>query len=1120
MLKTYEEYQKQILENGNASMFARDSYSEQVVPIPKSTLNYDPVKSSYAFNPNLDTPEGLYKLASSIGMKEGADRAVERAGGESQRFLSGGWFMDVMDILNIGSYGIVGMVKGKGFIEGVKNRESLSDDDSLGKYGWQGKIAGFIGDIVLDPFTYLAPMKLVTKVPGIVKGAKFAKSKLVGDLTPIVVDGQTTFERVGGWSPLKVLGNKLIYGFAVDRKYLDAEQQIIGRTEAMAGDADNLIGIFSKMDPELMKKTLSKDDTGRFISTPLDQLQRELSPAQTEVVSSIYKMRDEMMDRLTDLGVISRETRDEHWETYLKQTYTEYLDAKKRIPGKKGVALESKGRKTDLDEETMKKLGQVEDPAVIWGTTLLKQVDLIRKAELQKLVADNFSLTKDQLDDYVAAGGSIDNLYQVPDSSLYKFKGREIDITKSLGDVSKNLKKVLSARRAALADEKELVSTISRIEKKLDSIVTLNEKDLSEALSGLKAFIRESGQTLGPVKKVATSEGQKLLALDFKKWLNRGSKSERLARETLSTADLLEEYLKTKGGWALTRAFDKPDAMYQWKSPLEFADSIRYPNRAVGVVEEARGLDELTEAEELQRIARSEKRTREYGDLQQQREILKGTNLKLVQEAVNRLEDEYADLLFKKNNLLSALEMNEMGNLAGKYVSKDIWESLKGTFEPTAELGENLVLKFKHLKVIWNPASHARNAISAGIQNWWRLGIGPWRADIYFDAAKELSTLKMPPAKQGKYIKMMKELGFSERSGQVAELTENYLNSKLLGDTIAKQTGWTTKQIGKFFKATDRLFLKTYGHMDNVAKVAAFKYGLKKGMSPEDALKAAYEATFNYSQVTPFVHRMRRAIWGVPFITFALKAAPLVAKTAAYSPGRISVFGKARNDLFKAAGVEGEQEAEALPEYMRDDMFVMRLPWKDANGRSMYFDLSYIIPFGAIMTGEYLKNPIGSNPVLQTVKELSQNKTFAGNKIFNESDDVETVIGDVFLHVAKIGMPPFAANQFPDGYNYEGKREWRSVTGSLVGQNVQDLGPGERSFWQEMAKLAGAGVSPYDLESKERQMAYKQKENLTKLLVENDVLREFRNPYLPKDSELRPNPLLKNLYEGKDQFTR
>lgn len=880
MLKTYEEYQKQIRENGNASMFARDSYSEQVVPVPKSTLSYDPVQSKHAFNPNLDTPEGLYKLASSLGMKEGADRAVEKAGGESQRFFSGGWFMDIMDVLNIGSYGVVGMVKGKGFIEGVKNRETLSDDDALGKYGWQGKIAGFIGDIVLDPLTYIAPVKIVSKIPGFAKGAEMAKNKLVGELTSIGVDGQSIAKRTGGWSPVKLLGSKLVYGFAVDKKFLEAEQQIIGRTEAMAGDADNLVGIFSKMDPELMKKTLSKDETGRFISTPLEALQRELSPEQMENVSQMYKMRDGAMDRLTELGVISKETRDSHWETYLKQSYDEYMDAKKTVSGKAGIGIQNKARVEELTPEKMKELGQVEDPAIIWGTTLLKQVDLLRKAELQDMVSKNFSLTTEQLAKYGDEGGLVSDLVRVSD------------------------------------------------------------------------------------------------------------------------------------------------------------DAKRY------------------------------------------------------------------------------------GPLAGKYVQKDSWDMLKGTFEPTKELGENLVLKFKHLKVIWNPASHARNAVSAGIQNWWRMGIGPWRVDIYNDAMRELSTLKKPIGQQGKHITMMKELGFNERSGQIAELTENYLNKRLLGDVVGKQTGKTKSQVSKFFKSADNLFLKTYGHMDNVAKVAAFKYGLKKGMSPEDALKAAYEATFNYSQVTPLVHRMRRAIWGVPFITFALKATPLVGRTVANAPGRISVFGKARNDLFKAAGVEGEQEAEALPDYMRDDMFVMRLPWKDEKGRSMYFDMSYIIPFGAVVTGEYLKNPLAANPVLQTVKELSQNKTFSGSKIFNESDDIDTVIADVFFHVIKIGMPPALANQLPDGYNFEGKREFRSLLGGAMKEDTQDLGPGERSHYQEMAKLAGFGVSPYDLESKERQMAYKQKEKLTQLMVENDILKEFRSPYLPKDSELQPSPLLKNLYEGKDTFTR
>ena len=327
----------------------------------------------------------------------------------------------------------------------------------------------------------------------------------------------------------------------------------------------------------------------------------------------------------------------------------------------------------------------------------------------------------------------------------------------------------------------------------------------------------------------------------------------------------------------------------------------------------------------------------------------------------------------------------------------------------------------------------------------------------------------------------------------------------MIGEQVKSQLGGSARKMKLALKHMDNLLTFSYGHTDNIAKVVAFKHGIKKGMTPENALKAAYEATYNYSQITPFVHQMRRAIWGVPFITFALKSVPLVGSTLKHAPHRISVFGKARNDLFKAAGVEGDQEAEAMPDYMRDDMFVMRLPWKDGKDRPMYFDLSYIIPFGSIMNGDYAKDPITNNPVLQTVRELSQNRTFSGSKVFNESDDIATVTADIFIHIAKLGLPPVATDMISDGYDNNGQRRPGKLS-KFATTDTQDRGPNERSFYQEMFRLVGLGVSPFDTTSKERQLAYKQKENLTQLLVENNILDEYRSPYLPKDSPLKNEP--------------
>lgn len=1080
------------------------SSEDRVKPMKQSTGGGNPFASYTRGSVDLKSPEGLYDLASQVGLKDEADKMIQRSGGEQMKFGSGGFIMDVMDVLNAGSYGVVGMVKGKGFLEGIKNRETLADDDALGQYGFGGKVAGFIGDILLDPLTYISPIKLVTKIPGVSKLAKEGTNKLLGELTTITVDGQKTFKREGGWTPLTFLSDKLIYGFAVDKTFLDGMQREAGRVESQLTTAEDVIRKINGISTSALDEAITRAPDGSMITKPIDELEIEMKRAgkdkQFEATREAYRLRDSIMDELVDLGVVSKEAKEAHWGTYLKQSYDEHLaaQAKKSIKGtKSGIGIDSKSRVEGLTPEMRDAMGQVKDGNFLFATTYIKQLDLLKRARLQKFTADGYAMTDDMIDEFLSKGGRREDLHRIEDAPKYRLG--EVDIKKDLASVNKELKTVLKERKKALRDDKELTTTISKIERELDRLKGSIGDDVGEALSGLKQILRENPSIKpGPLKKAPTSQGQLAVAKPLKQWLNAGSKTDRLAREAVTTADLWKEYRLTPGGIALERAFQDPRLMYQWGGPIDFMDAVRYPDKSIVYKDATNRIEDLTDAQSLARIKRSEANARKFGELEQTKKILSETNLQMVQEAVDRLEQQYADLLWSKSGILESLETNKMGQLAGKWVSKEVWNALKGSFEPTKEVGENLVLAFKHVKVVWNPASHVRNAFSASIQNWWKMGMGPWRPDLYWDAHKEFKS-------NGKFLQEMKDMGFSERSGYMSELMNNYLtNQELMEKTLKHQLGQGTK-VKKTLKHIDRMFMNSYGHTDNVAKVAAYKYGLSKGLSKEDAYKQAMAATFNYSEITPFVHQMRRAIWGVPFITFAIKATPLVAETIAKTPGRVSVFGKARNALFQAAGVEAEQEAEAMPDYMRDDQFVMRLPWKDDQGRSMYFDLSYIIPFGAIADGSFLKDPLSANPITQMVRELSTNTTFGGKAIFKESDDREKVIADIALHVSKLYLPPPVTDFLSEGYNSDGERAKSKVGWERwAGINTQDLGAGERNYYQQAFKQIGMGAVPYELNSRESSLHYKQRENLTRLLQDNGVLKTFNAPYLPQDSELRP----------------
>lgn len=1056
--------------------------------------NSSPKSSKFAFNQNIDTVPGLYSLAVKSGLEEDAKRALRGVGGEKQTFFSGGLVMDVMDVLNVGSYGVAGLLKGKGFYNGIVNRESFADDDALGKYGLVGKVAGMALDIGLDPLTYLAPWKMATKIPGLVRTLQAGSKAILGEIKLINV-GEKTIQlgRDGGWGPLTYLADKLIYGNAVDKTFLEGIQSRLDAGEVAKAQIEQMMEVFTKVDSSLTKEILTFNDRGELSRRAISELQRTMSPDDIAKIEPIYKQIEDNSDRLVELGVLSKNAREKHADDYIQMMYDEYLIAKRNKPGgsKAGIGLSNPGRK-DLTKEMRQELGVVEDAGFVLGATLMKQAELIKKAELQDYLSKNLALTLDEVGKF---GIDVTKLAKVADSPSYQInKGKTIDFKIELNNLNKELRSSLKDLRKKYDANKDVVTGIKKLEAELNTLPKLTEDAYALAISDIKQLLYDGGVRFDGVKEII-SDGQKALATSISKWLNRGSRTDRLERDMMSSEDLLSEFLNTREGLALERAFEDPQLMYNFRSMREFFDAARYPGKGGFKNVEPHVIDkpELIKKFQDKKLKEAESYQRRFGELKATIPLLKETDLKNVQKALVRAEAKYADLTFQKAGIIDKLEENALGNLAGKYLPKEIWEMVKGTFEPTKAFGEPVVLWFKHAKVIWNPASYPRNVLSAMIQNWWKLGLGPWKISSYLDAKRELDNV-------GPALQRMRKLGFHESTGLVTELQDNYIQSKLIGKAISEQTGHPLSVVKKKLKHWDRQMKYMYGHIDNVAKVAAFKHGTKNGLTDEEALKAAYAATFNYSHVTPFVHQMRRSLFGVPFITFNLKAAPLVASTLANAPHRISVFGKARNALFAAAGVEGQEEGEAMPEWMRDQAFMLRLPWKDSENRSMYFDMSYIMPVGAIMSGEYVDNPTSLNPALQVIKELSQNKTFGGQKIFLESDDRDTVVRDISVHVMKTLLPPLAAEQLPKGYNEDGSRVYGTFPRSFI---EEDRGKGERTYWQEMFRIAGLGVQPFDLESRQASFEYNQKKALQQLLVQNGQLDTYNNVFVPKEKKLQ-----------------
>src|SRR5690606_36222179 len=110
----------------------------------------------------------------------------------------------------------------------------------------------------------------------------------------------------------------------------------------------------------------------------------------------------------------------------------------------------------------------------------------------------------------------------------------------------------------------------------------------------------------------------------------------------------------------------------------------------------------------------------------------------------------------------------------------------------------------------------------------------------------------------------------------------------------------------------------------------------------------AEEWLFNYANTPRLIENL--SAWGIaPFIRWPYFAVPATAKALARNPGRVLRWFRAGEGVERATGQEGQAAAErrVLPEWMRNGAW-LRLPIQDQYVRSLYLDLTYIIPFGDI----------------------------------------------------------------------------------------------------------------------------------------------------------------------------
>lgn len=358
----------------------------------------------------------------------------------------------------------------------------------------------------------------------------------------------------------------------------------------------------------------------------------------------------------------------------------------------------------------------------------------------------------------------------------------------------------------------------------------------------------------------------------------------------------------------------------------------------------------------------------------------------------------------------------------------------------TGELVRRGVGHFKAMKVLMDPTAQVRNFLGNAVLMDMS-GTSPLRLDLLNKAAREL----VQYGKQqdlGRYMQLANDAGLAlfQNTFTKAELAEF---ARHVASDASSAKGWKSvftqahaalqnfgadvvDKMAKAFEFNERLF-KLTTFIDRVDRLESSWIKAGKLLTPEvrqnfarQAASIAEQALFNYADV-PYMVDFARKYGIVPFITFPFKAVPFVAQTLYQHPHRVLRYDRAAdevNNWLAGTSDEAAKEIAALPEHVRDAM-VVRLPFKDGQGRPQYIDLSYFMPWAVIQDFAKMAKPsedVGAGmgfregmltpPAQVLIDAIRYNKDSLGRPIMDPNRGWEQNAGALGSFLWKFIAPP------------------------------------------------------------------------------------------------------------------
>lgn len=418
------------------------------------------------------------------------------------------------------------------------------------------------------------------------------------------------------------------------------------------------------------------------------------------------------------------------------------------------------------------------------------------------------------------------------------------------------------------------------------------------------------------------------------------------------------------------------------------------------------------------------------------------------------------------------------GALKDKFVQKDIYRDLlevsefKGQIDAAVNDFQTSNNKFnawfnnpfkkgvsmwKKMKVVYNPATHARNLMS----NSFLLDMSgmPWSIQSVY-----LPMAAYNLAKNTHWAKAARQsgaIGSEYNANDFANLYDKFKSLKNPADMIRNAGSKVDDFVTGMYQAEEAVF-----------KLAKFMHEVKvKNKSVEQAATEAKKWLFDYSDVPTWVKYV--GTYYQPFVTFKYKVLPRIVETAYRNPLKFvkyALMATAWEAMAQTSlGENEEQNVERLrnrPAWMQGESFgdtdnfisklnpanyiisalgdrvgvpnYLTIPIKNNLGELYYFDLSYILPWNI---DEASRNPeeVGFEqnfkpqlPFVMPVIEVMNNLNFFSKQpIFEKNDPVRVKYQKTLNHFYKYLAPSFAPGIFPSVTGIKGGYSWDKLKSAM-----------------------------------------------------------------------------------------